>query len=211
MRDLGIRGATRGKPKQTTTPVAASESPRDLLDRKFGAVAPNRLWVADLTYVRTKTGFVYVRIVGCKASRSLTANIALDALEQAIWDRKRDNGDLTGLIHHSDKGSQYLAIAYTNRLARNGVIAPVGSRGDSYDNALAETIIGLYKTELINNKRPWSGLKDLELATLEYIDWYNHQRIYDTLRNTTPAEHETNHHTQTTTKTTKQKHHQTTR
>ena len=147
MRELGLRGAVRGKPVRTTIGDDAADRPRDLVDRHFAAPAPNRLWVADLTYVRTWSGFVYVafitdvfsrRIVGWQASRSLKTDLALDALEQAIWSRQRDGVDLDQLIHHSDRGVQYLPIRYTERLAENGVVNSVGSRGDSYDNALAE-------------------------------------------------------------------------
>ena len=206
MRDLGIRGAVRGKPKRTT--IAADDPtvrPSDLVDRQFTAVAPNRLWVADLTYVRTWSGFVYVsfvtdvfsrRIVGWQASRSLRTDLALHALEQAIWERTRSGGVLDGLVHHSDRGVQYLSIRYTERLAENGVVGSVGSRGDSFDNALAETIIGLYKTELVRNQGPWRGLDDLELATLEWVDWFNHRRLFHELGRIPPAEYETNHYRQ---------------
>ena len=199
MRQLGLRGAVRGKPKRTTIPDRTTERPRDLVDRNFTAVAPNRLWVADLTYVRTWTGFVYVafvtdafsrRIVGWQASTSLRTDLALDALEQAIWARSSDAGGLDGLVHHSDRGSQYLAIRYTERLAANGVVNSVGSRGDSYDNALAESIIGLYKTELVRNQGPWRGLDDLELATLEWVDWFNHRRLFEDHGRIPPAEFE---------------------
>ena len=199
MRELGLRGAVRGKPVRTTLGDDAAERPRDLVDRDFAAPAPNRLWVADLTYVRTWSGFVYValitdvfsrRIVGWQASRSLKTDLALDALEQAIWSRQRDGANLDGLIHHSDRGVQYLSIRYTERLAENGVVNSVGSRGDSYDNALAETINGLYKTELVRNKGPWRGLDDLELATLEWVDWFNHRRLFHELGRIPPAEFE---------------------
>jgi putative transposase len=203
MRQQGLTGAVRGKPKRTTVTDDAAERPRDLVDRQFNAEAPNRLWVADLTYVRTWSGFVYVafitdvfsrRIVGWQASRSLKTDLALHALEQAIWDRTRDGENLDGLVHHSDRGVQYLAIRYTERLAANGVVNSVGSRGDSYDNALAESIIGLYKTELVRNRGPWRGLDDLELATLEWVDWFNHQRLFHELGRIPPAEFEANHY-----------------
>lgn len=205
MADLGLRGAVRGKPARTTIADDAADRPRDLVDRQFAAAAPNRLWVADLTYVRTWSGFVYVafvtdvfsrRIVGWQASRSLKTDLALDALEQAIWSRQRDGARLDGLIHHSDRGVQYLSIRYTERLAADGVVNSVGSRGDSYDNALAETINGLYKTELVRNKGPWRGLEDLELATLEWVDWFNHQRLFHDLGRIPPAEFEANHYRQ---------------
>jgi putative transposase len=205
MRDLGLRGAVRCKPVRTTIADDAAERPRDLVDRQFKAAGPNRLWVADLTYVRTWSGFVYVafitdvfsrRIVGWQASRSLKTDLALDALEQAIWSRQREGANLDGLVHHSDRGVQYLSIRYTERLAEDGVTNSVGSRGDSYDNALAETINGLYKTELVRNKGPWRGLDDLELATLEWVDWFNHRRIFHDLGRIPPTEYEANHYRQ---------------
>jgi len=205
MRELGLQGAVRGKPKRTTIADDLADRPRDLVDRQFHAEAPNRLWVADLTYVRTWSGFAYVafvtdvfsrRIVGWQASRSLKTDLALHALEQAIWDRTRDGADLDGLIHHSDRGVQYLAIRYTERLAANGVVNSVGSKGDSYDNAMAESIFGLYKTELIRNKGPWRGLDDLELATLEWVDWFNHRRLFHELGRIPPAEFEEQHYRQ---------------
>ncbi len=199
MRDLDLRGAVRGKKHRTTIADETAERPSDRVDRNFTAVAPNRLWVADLTYVRTWSGFVYVAfitdvysrmIVGWQASRSLRTDLALDALEQAIWSRHRAGADLAGLVHHSDRGVQYLAIRYTERLAAGGVINSVGSRGDSYDNALAESINGLYKTELVRNKGPWRGLDDLELATLEWVDWFNHRRLFEDHGRIPPAEFE---------------------
>jgi putative transposase len=205
MRDLGLRGAVRGKLKRTTISDPTSERPRDLVDRKFTATAPNRLWVADLTYVRTWSGFIYVAfvtdvysrmIVGWQASRSLRTDLALDALEQAIWSRQRAGRDLSRLVHHSDRGVQYLAIRYTERLAETGAVNSVGSRGDSYDNALAESINGLYKTELVRNKGPWRGLDDLELATLEWVDWFNHRRLFEDHGRIPPAEFEANHYRQ---------------
>jgi len=206
MRDLGIQGAVRGKPRRTTIPADdPGARPADLVDRRFVASAPNRLWVADLTYVRTWSGFVYVsfvtdvfsrRIVGWQASRSLKTGLALNALEQAIWERNRAGIVLDGLIHHSDRGVQYLAIRYTERLAENGVVASVGSRGDSYDNAMAESIIGLYKTELVRNRGPWRGLDDLELATLEWVDWFNHRRLFHELGRMPPAEYEGSYYKQ---------------
>ena len=161
MGELGLRGAVRGKTHRTTTPDAAAPRPADLVDRDFAVQRPNRLWVADLTYVATWSGFVYVAfiidafsrfLVGWQASRSLRTDLALDALEMAIWRRQ---AQLEGLVHHSDRGGQYLSIRYTERLAEAGAVTSVGSRGDSYDNALAETIIGLYKTELVRRRGPW--------------------------------------------------------
>jgi putative transposase len=205
MRELGLRGVVRGKPRRTTVADDTSERPRDLVERNFKPSAPNRLWVADLTYVRTWSGFVYVafvtdaysrRIVGWQASRSLKTDLALHALEQAIWDRNRAGSALDQLVHHSDRGVQYLSVRYTERLAENGVVNSVGSRGDSYDNALAETMIGLYKTELVRNKGPWRGLDDLELATLEWVDWFNHRRLFHELGRIPPAEFEDLHYRQ---------------
>ena len=187
MRDLGLRGVTRGKPRRTTVADTTAERPRDLVERRFSAAAPNRLWVADITYVRTWSGFVYAafvtdaysrRIVGWQASRSLRSDLAIDALEQALWERNRAGVSLDGLVHHSDRGGQYLSIRYTERLAANDIVASVGSRGDSYDNALAETTIGLYKTELVRHRGPWRGLEHLELATLEWVHWFNNRRIH---------------------------------
>lgn len=205
MRYLGISGAVRGRPKRTTVADDTAGRPRDLVGRRFSAAAPNLLWVADLTYVRTWSGFVYAafvadaysrRIVGWHASRSLRADLALHALEQAIWQRQRAGADIGGLVHHSDRGTQYLSIRYTERLAANDIVASVGSRGDSYDNALAESIIGLYKTELVRNKGPWRGLDDLELATLEWVDWFNHRRLFHELGRIPPAEAEELHYRQ---------------
>jgi len=205
MRNMGLRGAVRGKPKRTTIAGDATDRPGDLVNRQFTASAPNRLWVADLTYVRTWTGFVYVAfitdvysrmIVGWQASRSLRSDIALDALEQAIWARAHAGHRLDGLIHHSDRGVQYLSIRYTLRLSETGVVNSVGSKGDSYDNALAETINGLYKTELIGNLGPWRGLDDLELATLEWVDWFNHRRLFEAHGHIPPAEFEEIHYHQ---------------
>jgi len=197
MKNLGIKGAVRGKKHFTTIPDDTSARPADLVDRVFSAPAPNRLWVADLTYVRTWSGFVYVAfiidvyarmIVGWQASRSLKADLALDALEQAIWSRKEKG--LHELVHHSDRGVQYLSIRYTERIAEAGGVNSVGSRGDSYDNALAESVIGLYKTELIRNKGPWRQLDDVEFGTLEWVDWWNHRRLLKPIGMIPPAEAE---------------------
>lgn len=196
MRELAIRGTTRGKAPFTTTPDELTHRPEDLVERDFTADRPNQLWVADLTYVRTHSGFVYVAfvvdvfsrfIVGWQASRSLHAELALDALEMAMWSRK----DLDGLIHHSDRGSQYLAIRYTERLGEMGVVASVGSKGDSFDNALAETINGLYKTEVIYRRRGgWKGIDDVSFATLEWVDWFNHRRLLEPIGDVPPVEFE---------------------
>ncbi len=197
MRELGIAGVVRGKPKRTTIPAAVAERPGDLVERRFRAVAPNRLWVADLTYVRTWSGFCYVafvidaysrRIVGWRVSTSLRTDLALDALEMAIWARRTD--DLGGLVHHSDRGVQYLAIRYTERLAEAGAVGSVGSKGDSYDNALAETVNGLYKAELIWQRGPWRTAEDVELATLAWVDWWNHRRLHGACGDVPPVEFE---------------------
>ena len=213
MRQMGLSGVRRGKSfTVTTTGDDRLERPPDLVDRDFGAPAPNRLWVADLTYVKTHSGWVYVsfivdaysrRIVGWQASRSLRSDLAIDALEMAIWNRQRDGNDLDGLIHHSDRGVQYLSISYSERLAENDIVASVGSRGDSYDNALVESFNGLYKWELIHQQGPWRGLDDVEFATLEYVDWFNHRRLHGEITNdasyTTPAEYERRFYDQTRT------------
>jgi len=195
MRVDGIRGAVRGRKVTTTIPDDLAGRPLDLVDRDFKATAPNQLWVADLTYVATWRGFVYVafvidvfarRIVGWRASSSLRSDLALDALEQALWDRQVARG--SGLIHHSDRGSQYLAITYTERLKEAGIEPSVGSVGDSYDNALAESAIGLFKTEVIRRKGPWRGLEHVEYATLEWAAWYNDRRLFGPLGYVPPAE-----------------------
>jgi putative transposase len=197
MRRLQLAGVRRGKVKRTTFPGEISERPQDLVERSFVAAAPNRLWVADLTYVSTWTGFVYVafvvdvfsrRIVGWRVSASLHAELALDALEMAIWSRRAQQ--LEGLVHHSDRGVQYLAIRYTERLAEAGAVRSVGSRGDSYDNALAETVVGLYKTELIRRRGPWRSLEQVELATAEWVDWWNQRRLHSADGDLPPAEYE---------------------
>ena len=202
MRELELRGVVRGKRSvRTTVGDDTSERPRDLVARQFRAPAPNRLWVADLTYVKTHSGWVYVAfvvdacsrfVVGWQAARSLRTDLALDALEMALWVRRAV--PLTGLIHHSDRGVQYLAIRYTERLAEAGVVPSVGSRGDSYDNALAESFNGLYKAELVRHRGPWRGLDDVEYATLEYVDWFNHRRLHGELGMVPPAEFEAAYH-----------------
>ena len=197
MRELGIRGVVRGKVVRTTISDEAAERPDDLVDRQFLAYAPNRLWVADLTYVKTHSGWVYVAfvvdvysryVVGWQASRSLRTDLALDALEMALWKRRGDN--LGELVHHSDRGVQYLSISYTERLEEAGIAPSVGSRGDSYDNALAESFNGLYKWELIYKDGPWYGLEDVEHATMEYVHWFNHERIHYSIDKMCPAEFE---------------------
>jgi transposase InsO family protein len=196
MREMGLRGVVRGRAfKITTVGEDALDRPADLVHRRFVAERPNELWVADLTYVATWVGFAYVAfvidvfsrtIVGWRVSRSLRSDLALDALEQALHQRPRD-GDL---VHHSDRGVQYLSIRYTERLAEAGIEASVGSVGDSYDNALAETINGTYKAELIYRKGPWRSVEAVELATLEWVDWFNNRRILGPLGYVTPVEFE---------------------
>jgi putative transposase len=199
MKDLGLRGVVRGRRVRTTIPDAVAERPLDLVQRRFRAERPNQLWVSDLTYVATWRGFVYVafvvdvfsrRIVGWRASTSLRSDLALDALEQALYDRETDGG----LVHHSDRGVQYLSIRYTERLAEAGIEPSVGSRGDSYDNALAETVIGLYKTEVIHRDGPWRGFDDVEYATLEWVAWFNTQRLLEPLGYVPPTEYEEQFH-----------------
>jgi putative transposase len=196
MRDLGLRGVTRGRAFPITT-VADDTAPRpaDLVQRSFSAPRPNALWVADLTYVATWAGFVYVafvgdvyarRIVGWKVATSLRTDLALDALEQAIHARP----DRDGLVHHSDRGVQYLAVRYTERLAAAGIAPSVGSVGDSYDNGLAETVIGLFKTEVIHRQGPWRDVEQVEFATLAWVDWYNRRRLFEPLGHVPPVEYE---------------------
>ena len=198
-RDLGLRGVVRGRRVRTTIPEPVAARSLDLVQRNFTATRPNQLWVSDFTYVATWRGFVYVafvidvfarRIVGWRASTSMRSDLALDALEQALYDRETD----AGLIHHSDRGVQYLAIRYTERLAEAGIEPSVGSRGDAYDNALAETVIGLYKTEVIYHLGPWKGFEEVEYATLEWVAWYNSQRLMEPLGYLPPAEYEEQYH-----------------
>ena len=201
MRSLGLAGAVRGKRCRTTIPDEHAERPLDRVNRQFNATRPNQLWVADFTFVATWSGFVYVafvidvfarRIVGWRVARSMHTELVLDALEQALWARKAT----AGLVHHSDRGSQYLSIRYTERLAEAGVETSVGSVGDSYDNALAETIIGLYKTEVIHRRGPWRHIDAVEYAMLEWIDWFNHRRLLEPIGNVPPAELESAYHRQ---------------
>jgi putative transposase len=212
MRTMGLSGARRGKTWTATTDSDHGlERPADLVDRQFVAPAPNRLWVADITYVKTHSGWVYVAfvidvfsrmVVGWQASRSLRSDLAIDALEMAVWNRQRAGIDLDGLVHHSDRGVQYLSIRYAERLAHNDIVASVGSKGDSYDNALAESFNGLYKWELIYRQGPWRGIDDVEFATMTYVDWFNHHRLHGTITTgagyTTPADHEQAYYRQNT-------------
>lgn len=207
MREIGIQGCRRGRIWVRTTESDESQHrPADLVDRDFHAPAPNVLWVADLTYVKTHAGWVYAAfiidvfsrmIVGWQASRSLRTDLAIDALEMAVHNRGRTD-DLSGLIHHSDRGVQYLAVRYSERLADNDIVASVGSKGDSYDNALVESFNGLYKWELIYPRGPWQGLSDVEFATLEYVDWFNHRRLHGQITDgpgyTTPADFEADYY-----------------
>jgi len=211
MGDLGLSGVRRGKAyKVTTRSDERQHRPNDLVDRDFTAAAPNRLWVADLTYVKTHVGWVYAAfiidvfsrmIVGWQLSKSLRSDLAIDALEMAIWNRTRQGQVLDGLVHHSDKGVQYLSIRYSERLAENDIVASVGSTGDSYDNAMAEAFNSLYKWELIYPKGPWTGLDDVEFATMGYIDWFNHRRLHGEITDdnsyVTPAEFEAAYYRQT--------------
>jgi len=196
---LGLAGAVRGRKHRTTIPDEAGARPADLVQRDFTATRPNQLWVADLTYVATWAGLTYVafiidafsrRIVGWRVSRSLRSDLALDALEQALYARPNTER----LVHHSDRGVQYLSIRYTERLAEAGIEPSVGSVGDSYDNALAETIIGLYKTEVIDRHGPWRNVTYVELETLGWVAWFNHRRLLEPIGNVPPAEFEELHY-----------------
>ena len=203
MRQEGLSGVVRGRRKRTTIANDLFEKPLDRVQRRFVASRPDELWVADFTFVATWTGFVYVafvidvfarRIVGWRASRSMHTELVLDALDQALHARHVEKG----LIHHSDHGSQYLSIRYTDRLTENGVTASVGSIGDSYDNALAETVIGLFKTEVIYARGPWRSLEAVEYATLEWVDWFNHRRLLEPIGYLPPAQFEREYHRQNT-------------
>jgi transposase InsO family protein len=195
MREMGLEGVRRGRTSKTTVAGDAADRPADLVQRDFSADRPNQLWVADLTYVATWAGFVYVafitdvfsrKIVGWRVSNSLRSDLALDALEQALHARP----NISPLVHHSDRGVQYLSIRYTERLAEAGLEPSVGSVGDSYDNALAETIFGLYKTEVIRRNGPWRNIEEVEFATLEWVDWFNNRRLLGPIGNIPPAEFE---------------------
>ena len=201
MRAMGLAGVIRGKPVRTTNSDRSAPCPLDRVNRQFRAPAPNMLWVSDFTYVATWAGFVYVafvidtfarRIVGWRASRTAHAGFVLDALEQALHDRRPTRSG--GLIHHSDRGSQYVSIRYSERLAEAGIEPSVGSVGDSYDNALAETINGLYKAEVIHRRGPWRSFEAVEYATLEWVDWFNHRRLLEPIGNIPPAEAEAQYH-----------------
>lgn len=201
MRMMGLQGVVRGRSCRTTVSDGLVERPSDLVQRQFSATRPNQLWVADFTYVATWTGFVYVAfvidvfsrgIVGWRVASTMRTDLVLDALEQALWARR----DTDGLVHHSDRGCQYLSIRYSERLAVAGVAPSVGRRGDSYDNALAETIIGLYKTEVIRHRGPWRTIDIVEYATLEWVDWFNHRRLLEPIGDIPPAEREIEYYSQ---------------
>ena len=204
MREMGLRGAVRGRAwKITTQSDSAATRPADLVERHFVATRPNQLWVADFTYVATWRGFVYVafvidvfarRLVGWRVSASLRTDFVLDALEQAIYDRC--GAGATELVHHSDRGTQYLSMRYTDRLTDAGIDPSVGSRGDSYDNALAESVIGLFKTEVIQRKGPWRHLEAVEFATLTWVDWFNTRRLLEPIGYVPPAEYEARYYAQ---------------
>ena len=207
MRGLGLRGVRRGQPTITTRPDRHSERAPDLVDRDFTALAPNRLWVVDLTYVPTWSGTVFTafvsdvysrRIVGWRCAGTMPTELPLDALKMALWTRGTAGhtrlGRLDGLIHHSDAGSQYCAIRYGNRLAEAGALASIGSVGDSYDNALAESVIGLYKTECVRRDGPFRSVEDLELATASWVHWFNTHRLHSMIGNIPPIEYEANYY-----------------
>ncbi|MEE4109796.1 MAG: IS3 family transposase, partial [Halieaceae bacterium] len=203
MKRLGLEGTRRGRRCRTTIPDSDLVRPADLVRRQFVAERPNQLWVADITYVATWSGFAYVafvvdvfsrRIVGWRVSRTMRTDLVLDALEQAVWAR----GGAKGVIHHSDRGSQYLSIRYSERLAEAGMESSVGSRGDSYDNAMAETINGLYKAELIHKQGPWKTVDEVEFATLAWVDWFNNRRLLGPIGDIPPAELEATYYHQET-------------
>jgi putative transposase len=207
MREMGISGVTRAKTPRTTVPDEKAARPKDLVDRQFVANRPNELWCADFTYVATWEGMVYVafifdvfsrRILGWRAATSMTTPLVLDALEMALWTRRKEGiTDLAGLVHHTDAGSQYTSIAFTQRLIEAGVDASVGSVGDAYDNALAESQIGLYKSELIN-RQPWKDVEHVEVATLDWVHWFNTDRTHESIDDLTPIQAEQFHYTHRT-------------
>jgi transposase InsO family protein len=201
MRSLGLQGVVRGGKRRTTISRDRTDYPADLVKRQFSATRPNQLWVADFTYVATWAGFVYVafvidvfsrRIIGWRVARSMHTELVLDALEQALWSRS----GAEGVVHHSDRGCQYLSIRYTERLKEAGVEPSVGSVGDSYDNALAESVIGLFKSEVIHHRGPWRQIDDVEYATLDWVDWFNNRRLLEPLGHVPPAEFESMYYRQ---------------
>jgi len=199
MKQAGLAGICRAKGARTTTPARGADLRPDLVERRFCADAPNRLWVADITYIRTWAGWVYAafvidvfsrRVLGWQVSRSLRTDLALDALEMAVWNRHHVGRRIDGLVHHSDRGVQYLAVRYTQRLAEAGMVASVGTTGDSYDNALAEAFHSLFKAELVRHRGPWTGLEEVEIAVAEYVDWFNHRRLHSQIGLVPPSEFE---------------------
>ena len=208
MRQAGLEGARRGRKAIRTTQQDAAlvVRPPDLVDRNFKASRPNELWVVDFTYVATWSGMCFTafvtdvfsrRIVGWRTHSSMPTALPLDALEMALWTRARNGEDVDGLVHHSDAGSQYTSIRYSDRLLDAGAVASIGSVGDSYDNALAETVVGLYKTECVRHDGPWRGVDDLELATLSWVHWFNTSRLHSRIGNIPPIEYEQNYYRQT--------------
>jgi putative transposase len=196
MRSEGLVGVRRGKPWRTTVSDPSAPRSPDLVNRDFTATGPNQLWVADFTYCATWSGMVFTafvvdvfsrRIVGWRTASTMTTDLPLDALEMALWARDQR---IDGLVHHSDRGTQYTSIRYTERIIEAGAKCSVGTTGDSYDNALAESVIGLYKTELVRKQAPWKTIDDLEIATLTWVDWYNHRRLHSSIGNVPPAEFE---------------------
>jgi putative transposase len=203
MGELGLAGAVRGKVKRTTISDPRAPKPLDLVDRNFRPLAPDRLWVADFTYVSTWSGWCYTafvidayarRLLGWSVATTMTSQLVLDAVEQAIWTRRREGKDLTGLVAHHDHGVQYVSVAYSEHLAAAGIKPSTGAVGSSYDNALAESVIGLYKTELIKPRGPWRSFDDLEIATAEWVDWFNHRRPFEYCDDLTPVEAEQAHY-----------------
>ncbi len=206
MRELGLRGVVRGKTFVTTRPDAQASRPSDLVCRDFTAAAPNRLWVVDFTYISTWSGMVFTafvtdvfsrRIVGWRTAASMPTELPLDALEMALWTRARIGESIDGLVHHSDAGSQYTSIRYAERLADAGALASIGTVGDSYDNAMAESTIGLYKTEMVRREGPWRGVDDLEYATLNWVHWFNTNRLHSAIGYLPPIEYEQQYYRQT--------------
>jgi putative transposase len=206
MAELGLSGAVRGRVKRTTRADPVAARPADLVQRQFGPPAPNRLWVADLTYVSTWSGFAFVafvtdayarRILGWRVASTMATSMVLDSIEHAIWTRQREGiFDLKEVVHHTDRGSQYTSIRFTERLAEAGIQPSVGAVGSSFDNALAETINGLYKTELIKPRKPWRTIEEVELATAEWVDWFNHRRLYEYCGDIPPVDMEAAHYAQ---------------
>lgn len=203
MGELGLVGAVRGKVKKTTISDPKAAKPLDLVNRNFAPLAPDRLWVADFTYVSTWSGWCYTafvidayarRILGWSVATTMTSQLVVDAVEQAVWTRSREGKDLNGLIAHHDHGVQYMSVAYSERLDTAGIKPSTGAVGSSYDNALAESVIGLYKTELVKPRRPWKGVDDLEIATAEWVDWFNHRRPFEYCDDLTPVEAEAAHY-----------------